>query len=207
MTGLPRKNAFRLHARTDKSRFRLQLSHNQLRDLPLDFASCLSLKYLNLRYNKFTEIPLVVSTNSLANVPPKALRDFGSACWRGSKVGSVDTSQIFRLQQLEILDVSRNHLTFLPKEIERLKNLRVFGFKDNRIQELPLCLGNISTLRMLKVRGNPLGSDILEVIRRHDESLPPATPGLIHENEKDISLTEQLVSYLRDMQSLNEDAR
>lgn len=52
---------FHSHGQADTVHSRLQLSHNQLRDLPLDFASCASLKYLNLRYNKFTEIPLVVS--------------------------------------------------------------------------------------------------------------------------------------------------
>ena len=40
---------------------RLQLAHNRLRSMPLEFTSCSTLKYLNLRDNRFEEIPKAVS--------------------------------------------------------------------------------------------------------------------------------------------------
>lgn len=41
---------------------RLQLAHNQLREIPIEFTNCLALRYLNLRDNRFVEMPRAVSS-------------------------------------------------------------------------------------------------------------------------------------------------
>ena len=51
---------------------RLQLAHNRLRDIPLEFTSCSTLKYLNLRDNRFDWIPKAVGSIQFA----------GSSCRR-----------------------------------------------------------------------------------------------------------------------------
>ena len=39
---------------------RLHLAHNLLREIPYEFTNCLSLKYLNLRDNRFSDVPKAV---------------------------------------------------------------------------------------------------------------------------------------------------
>jgi len=104
--------------------------------------------------------------------------------------------QIFGLSQLEILDMSRNKLTEVPEEIERIKALRVLSLHHNYIEDLPNCIGHINTLRMLKLAGNPLNPDLRDLIEGNENS--PATPALpTNENEKDTYLTTGVIEYLR----------
>ena len=94
--------------------------------------------------------------------------------------------------------MSRNSLRSVPDEIDKMRALRVFAIQHNSIQDLPICLGNITTLRMLKLAGNPFNSRLSGLLGGHDETLSPTTPALPNdENEKDKILTRRVIEYLR----------
>lgn len=102
------------------------------------------------------------------------------------------------MPQLEILDLSKNDLTMIPNDIDKMKSLRVFAIHHNRIENLPLGLGNIGTLRMLKLAGNPLNSYLKQLTDGNEDLMSPSTPALpVDENEKDKILTQVVIRYLR----------
>lgn len=106
--------------------------------------------------------------------------------------------KIFRLPQLEIIDLSKNYLKHIPDEIAVFKSLRVLSVNHNQIRDIPPCLGNISTIRILKLYGNPLIADLMSVVRGPEGTLSPATPA-VPDNEKmqERETTERIIEYLR----------
>ena len=99
----------------------------------------------------------------------------------------------------------------MPEEIDKMKALRVFAIQHNKIQDLPLGLGDISTLRMLKVSGNPLKMSLKNIVEGSDETLSPTTPALPNdENERDKILTRKVIEHLRTQAAIRdfgEDSR
>lgn len=92
-----------------------------------------------------------------------------------------------------------------------MKALRVFAIQHNKIEDLPLGLGDISTLRMLKVMGNPLNPSLKNILEGTDDVLSPTTPALPNdENERDKILTRKVIEYLRTQATIRdsgEDSR
>lgn len=66
-------------------------------------------------------------------------------------------SEICQLKSLELLDLSDNKLTKLPAEIELLTRLRSLDVSNNQLTLLPLQIGNLKNLEELRVQNNPLG--------------------------------------------------
>jgi hypothetical protein len=99
----------------------------------------------------------------------------------------------------------------VPKEIDKMKALRVFAIQHNRIEDLPLGLGDIGTLRMLKVTGNPLNPSIKSIVEGYEDALSPATPALPNdENERDKIVTRKVIEHLRSQAAIRdsgEDSR
>lgn len=97
---------------------------------------------------------------------------------------------------MEILDLSRNKITEVPDEIEHLKALRVFSIQNNNVRDLPFCLGSITTLKLLKVTGNPLNPTLQRILDDSDSSATQS-PNSKDENERDTKLTIKLTEYMR----------
>ena len=130
----------------------------------------------------------------------------------GAHAGGSDfDEQVFGLPQLEILDLSRNNVSEVPEEIDKMKALRVFAIQHNRIADLPLGLGEIGTLRMLKVTGNPLNPNLKSIVEGNEDVLSPTTPALPNdENERDKILTRKVIDHLRTQAAIRdsgEDSR
>ena len=86
----------------------------------------------------------------------------------------------------------------MPEEIDKMKALRVFAIQHNRIANLPLGLGEIGTLRMLKITGNPLNPSLKSIVEGNEDILSPTTPALPNdENERDKILTRKVIDHLR----------
>ncbi len=81
-------------------------------------------------------------------------------------------SQINRLQNLKVLNLSYNQFTGVPAEVGQLKNLEMLNLSYNKLTGLPLELGNLSKLKMLDVSGNAYAEQDLEAIRKN---LPSTT--------------------------------
>ena len=61
---------------------------------------------------------------------------------------------IAKLQNLEELDLGRNHLQTIPPEISNLKNLKKLGLDANDLHDIPSFIGELKNLRELSIRLN-----------------------------------------------------
>ncbi|WP_061206220.1 E-cadherin-binding leucine-rich repeat protein LRR20 [Leptospira santarosai] len=62
--------------------------------------------------------------------------------------------EIGKLQTLQKLDLSRNRLITLSKEIERLQNLLSLDLNENQLTTLPKEIGQLKNLRWLSLKNN-----------------------------------------------------
>ncbi len=84
---------------------------------------------------------------------------------------------------LEILDLSNNQLTFLPKEFAKLKKLKIFFASNNPFETLPEVLGECENLEMVGFKSNKIN-------HVPENSLPEKLRWLI--------LTDNLIKVLPD---------
>jgi small subunit ribosomal protein S23 len=98
------------------------------------------------------------------------------------------------LNQLQILDLSRNKLQKIPEDIGNMTALRVLSVQHNRLENLPLCIADLSTLQILKVAGNPLITPLKRIAEGREGDPVPA---LLTDNERDTFLTANVKKYLR----------
>jgi CCR4-NOT transcription complex subunit 6 len=76
------------------------------------------------------------------------------------------TSDISKLVNLKTLDCSGNKLSTLPPELGLLINLRDLLLFDNNLTNLPSELGMLYQLEMLGLEGNPIQSDIKNILMK-----------------------------------------
>ncbi len=73
-------------------------------------------------------------------------------------------SEVGRLQNLKVLNLSNNNFTGVPAEIGSLKNLELLDLSNNSITGLPNELGNLTNLKYLDLTGNDYSkSDLNEI--------------------------------------------
>lgn len=98
------------------------------------------------------------------------------------------------MKSLEILDLGRNQLRTLPKEITKLVSLKVLSVPRNHIRELPLCIADMTSLQVLKFDGNPINFPPQDTLQM------PATRGANGNGDgdfRDLSLTTHVKKVLR----------
>jgi len=124
----------------------LNLSFNQLTELPPEIVQLSKLTSLALSGSQLTELPpeivqltdltsLDLSFNKLTELPP----------------------EIVQFRQLKKLELENNQLTNLPKEIGQLNKLRRLALRNNNFQTLPSEIGLLK-LTQLTHGNNPLTS-------------------------------------------------
>ena len=148
--------------------FRLALSYNRLtvNSFSSTFNTLTRLRYLNLKGNRLTAIPQVVSR--LERIPPSTRMRLLTE--------STSILQLLELPSLEILDVSKNDLAELPEDPGRLVQLRVgygcrvslraqilmssnpqvFALSYNKLRKLPGYFVHFANLKVLVVEHNPI---------------------------------------------------
>lgn len=105
-----------------------------------------------------------------------------------------NTTQVYKLPLLEILDVSRNKISVLPDEISKLRSLRVLSVMQNRLDDLPAGLSEMNKLQILKVAGNPLRSPLRRLLEASEAEIAPSA---MTDNEKEVAITAELKRFLR----------
>jgi Leucine-rich repeat (LRR) protein len=76
-------------------------------------------------------------------------------------------SQIQKLQNLKVLNLSNNKFTGVPAEVGQLKKLEILDLSNNQLTGLPNELGNLSNLKLLDLTGNNYSEADLTTIRKN----------------------------------------
>ncbi len=124
---------------------KLNLSNNQLAELPNSIGNLTNLTCLVLRRNLLTELPN--SVNKLANLRWLFLSN--------NQISKLHNS-IGQLTKLEKLILDNNKFSKLPDSMSKLVNLDHLDLSNNQIAELPDFIGKLTKLRKLYLCNNLL---------------------------------------------------
>lgn len=72
--------------------------------------------------------------------------------------------EIGKLKELKVLDLSNNELTEIPKELCDLKNLKILDLKNNKLKQLPIEVALLKNLETLLLTNNSLEEIPVELI-------------------------------------------
>jgi tRNA A-37 threonylcarbamoyl transferase component Bud32 len=120
----------------------LDLSGNNLSELPVDFGDFKKLKILFISNNQFKVFPKI-----LANCPSLTMIGF-----RSNQMEEIpEDSFPLNLQWLILTD---NKIEKLPKSIGRCKFLQKFGIAGNKLSSIPDEMKNCRNLELLRISAN-----------------------------------------------------
>ncbi|KXZ51889.1 hypothetical protein GPECTOR_11g323 [Gonium pectorale] len=123
----------------------LELSSNDLTDLPDELEEFRYLRILRLKYNQFRRIPAVVYR----------LQQLMVFDISGNKVQKLDEA-VGHLTLLKELDISGNEVTTLPDSLASLPKLEVIQLENNRLEVLPDNLGELASVIKMDLSTNNL---------------------------------------------------
>ena len=122
----------------------LDLSNNQLRELPSDFDRFKKLKIAFFSDNLFTELPEV-----LGKCPNLTMIGFKSNLIQNVSEQSLP-------KQLQWLILTNNKIEILPNSIGNCEKLQKVALAGNKIKELPNSMANCKNLELLRISANEL---------------------------------------------------
>lgn len=182
---------------------RLDLSENQLAELPNRLHKLTALDYLDLSTNKLTKVDaalaqltrlsyLNLSHNQLTELPATFKQfNYLQELYLGDNQLEKLPKNFLNLPFLQKLDLSQNKLTQLEK-ISNLRRLRACDLSDNQLTTLPRSFQSIKYLRVLNLSRNGFSE------------FPPAITNLRNLEEVDLSNNQltQLPATLKGMSGL-----
>lgn len=136
----------------------LNLSFNNLKELPDEFRVCTSMTDMNISFNQLTDLPkslggcrklmiLIAASNRFERVPRVifAFSQLKTLVLSGNRLTNL--SQSFgSFFFLKTLDMSNNHFREFPEVLLRLKSLRNVSFSHNLIKNLSIEFPNLVLL-------------------------------------------------------------
>ncbi|XP_068581539.1 leucine-rich repeat-containing protein 39 isoform X2 [Cebidichthys violaceus] len=129
---------------------RLELAMNRdLNQLPDQFRNLKKLQHLDLSMNDFTCMP-----DCVVGLPALQWLDMG-----GNGLQHLP-EDIHRMETLHTLWLQRNQLEKLPDNISRMKSLDTLVLSSNRLTDIPPLMEDMSNLRFVNFRDNPLSLDV-----------------------------------------------
>lgn len=124
----------------------LNLSHNQLHELPPEIFELTNLVYLALSHNQLRKLPAGLS--NLFNLQTLVLDN--------NQLQEIPT-EILGVTNLQHLFLDNNQIRELPAEIGNLTNLQYLFLFGNQIQRVPAQLSNLKNLiTPIDLRYNPI---------------------------------------------------
>ncbi|WP_318457583.1 leucine-rich repeat-containing protein kinase family protein [Photobacterium leiognathi] len=160
----------------------LDLTDNQLSQLPDDFAKLTKLRIVFMSNNCFTELPKVLGacpnlemigfkSNQITTVDETALPE--KLRWlilTDNKITQLPDSLGLR-PRLQKLALAGNQLTELPATMAQLHNLELIRLSANRLQAFPIQLLDLPKLAWLAFSGNDFNRH-----QQVDNNLPEVSP-------------------------------
>nr|XP_057928695.1 leucine-rich repeat-containing protein 39 [Doryrhamphus excisus] len=151
----------------------LLLSYNRVQFVPEELSNCESLERLELAMNRdLQQLPdqlsklrclqhLDLSMNQFSFMPPCLLRmpalewlDMAGNCLHCLP------EDINRMENLHTLWLQRNQLEKLPENISRMPSLDTLVLSSNRLSDIPPMMEDMSNLRFVNFRDNPLTLEV-----------------------------------------------
>ncbi|XP_054644486.1 leucine-rich repeat-containing protein 39 isoform X3 [Dunckerocampus dactyliophorus] len=151
----------------------LLLSYNRVQFVPEELSNCESLERLELAMNRdLHQLPdqlsklrclqhLDLSMNLFSVVPPCVLR-MPALEWldmAGNCLHSLP-EDINTMEKLHALWLQRNQLEKLPENISRMPSLDTLVLSSNRLSDIPPMMEDMSNLRFVNFRDNPLTLEV-----------------------------------------------
>ena len=127
----------------------LDLSNNELAEIPSFITELKYLEQLDLKNNKISNINIDFS--KFINLKILSLK--------GNMLEKFP-SQILKIDNLQELSIARNRIDAIPGTISQLKNLKIFFADGNRITELPDKLADLKELVAFTISENPVSRTI-----------------------------------------------
>ncbi len=124
----------------------LDLSRNELTELPADFGRLKKLKILFCSDNPFTELPVV-----LGDCPKLEMVGF-----KANKITTIPAASLNT--NLRWLILTNNHIAELPKEIGNCYRMEKLMLAGNELTALPEELSHCSNLSLLRISANNLAA-------------------------------------------------
>ncbi|MBI1836142.1 MAG: serine/threonine-protein kinase [Flavobacteriia bacterium] len=122
----------------------LDLSNNQLSELPSDFDRFKKLKIAFFSDNLFTELPDVLGK----------CRNLTMIGFKSNLIQNVSEQSLPK--QLQWLILTNNKIELLPNSIGNCEKLRKVALAGNKIKELPNSMANCKNLELLRISANEL---------------------------------------------------
>ncbi|MGB3493322.1 MAG: leucine-rich repeat domain-containing protein, partial [Elainellaceae cyanobacterium] len=123
----------------------LDLSNNQIEELPDSITQLHNLTELDLSNNQIEEIPECIA--QLQNLTKLDLRD--------NQIKEIPEC-IAQLQNLTKLDLGENQIKEIPECIAQLQNLTELSLGENQINEIPECIAQLQNLTELYLGENQI---------------------------------------------------
>jgi small GTP-binding protein len=161
----------------------LDLSSNQLSELPDSISRLQNLSLLNLRNNQLRELTdsffslqnlseIFLSSNQLRGLPDSffSLQNLSLLNLSSNQLSELPDS-IYCLQNLFYLNLSYNQLREIPNSISCLQKLSELYLSENQLRELPDSIGNLQKLSRLYLDGNSLVNPPIEIANQGIEAI------------------------------------
>ncbi|KAG0361237.1 cysteinyl-tRNA synthetase [Podila minutissima] len=133
---------------------RLNISHNQRMDLPLDFVqNCSVLRELRMAYNDLGRVP-----GNIRSIVYLQVLDL-----RGNRIKDLEKAHLEDARELVTLLLQCNRLETIPDTFQTFEYLRILNLSGNNFSKVPLVLCRIASLEELDLSFNEI-SDIPEEI-------------------------------------------
>ena len=144
---------------------RLSLSHNQIWHIPLRFAECSQLRYLNIRTNVFREIP-----RGVYRLPLLEILDISR-----NRVRRI-SKEIRNLTSLRVFSIMHNRVDDLPVELCEMTKLQILKIQENplRFKLKKVIEAKEAEAASLEITENEKEIAVTAEIKRYLKELQPA---------------------------------